>query len=199
MHFVIYGAGAVGGVIGSHLFRAGIPTTLVARGAHLEAIQTRGLVLDTADGPSTFHIPAVRGAAEVEWRDDSVVLLCMKSHQTAVALDDLQAHAPQSPPVVSAQNGVANERAVLRRFPRTYAICVVLPATHLKPGLVIQRSSQAPGVLDVGRFPSGSDALAEAIAADLRAATFRSEAREDIMAWKYRKLIRNLGNGVDAS
>lgn len=48
MHFVIYGAGAVGGVIGAHLALAGVPTTLVARGAHLQAIRDHGLLLDTA-------------------------------------------------------------------------------------------------------------------------------------------------------
>jgi 2-dehydropantoate 2-reductase len=198
MHFVIYGAGAVGGVIGSHLFRVGIPTTLVARGAHLEAIQARGLALDTANGLCTLPIPAVRSAAEIEWRDDSVVLLCVKSHQTEQALNDLLAHAPRDTPVVSAQNGVANEQTILRRFQRTYAICVVLPATHLEPGLVVQGSGRVPGILDVGRFPSGTDSLAESVAAHLRAASFGSEVRDDIMAWKYRKLIRNLGNGVDA-
>ena len=39
--------------------------------------------------------------------------------------------------VACAQNGVANERAALRRFARTYSICVMLPATHLVPGVVV--------------------------------------------------------------
>ena len=41
MRYVVYGAGAVGGVIGGHLHLAGLPVTLVARGAHLEAIRRR--------------------------------------------------------------------------------------------------------------------------------------------------------------
>ena len=39
MRYVVYGAGAVGGVIGAHLHLAGLPTTLVARGEHLAAIR----------------------------------------------------------------------------------------------------------------------------------------------------------------
>jgi 2-dehydropantoate 2-reductase len=47
LRYVVYGAGAVGGVIGARLHLAGLPTTLVARGAHLERIGADGLVLDT--------------------------------------------------------------------------------------------------------------------------------------------------------
>ena len=127
------------------------------------------------------------------------MLLTVKSHQTAAALDDLGAHAPAGTVVVCAQNGVANEAAVLRRFARTYAVCVMLPALHLEPGVVVQKRHPTPGILDVGRFPTGPTRTAEAIAADLRPAGLRVPAAPDIMAWKHRKLLTNLGNVVDAS
>lgn len=200
MRYVIYGAGAVGGVIGGRLHQAGVPVTLVARGDHLRALRSDGLTLDAPEGVATLPVPAVGGAAEIDWSGPAatVVLLCVKSHQTAAALDDLAAHAPAGTPIVSTQNGVANEAAILRRFARTYSICVMLPATHVEPGVVVQRSANAPGILDVGRYPGGSDTTTAGIAADLRAAGFASEPVEDIMAWKYRKLMRNLGNGVGA-
>ena len=106
---------------------------------------------------------------------------------------------PANTPVVSAQNGVANERQLLRVFPHVYSICVMLPALHLEPGVVVQGSSNRPGILDVGRYPSGTDEVRQAISSTLRTATFLSEPRPDIMAWKYRKLIMNLVNGIDAS
>ncbi|MFW0793368.1 2-dehydropantoate 2-reductase [Gordonia sp. CPCC 205515] len=198
MHVVIYGAGAVGGVIGAQLFRAGIPTTLVARGAHLQAIREHGLILDDADGRHALPIPVAADASEVQWRNDSVVLLCVKSQQTPAALDDLSAHAPWTTPIVAAQNGVTNEREILRRFPNAYGICVMLMGLHLEPGVVIQGSSAAPGILEVGRYPRGADDVAIAIATQLRNAGFPAEARDNIMAWKYRKLIMNLINGIDA-
>ena len=198
MRYVIYGAGAVGGVIGANLHRAGIDTTLIARGDHLRTLQKDGLRLDTAEGVLTLPVPALGSVADVAWTDDTVLLLCVKSQQTAAALDDLVAHAPAHLPIVAVQNGVANESAILRRFPRVYGVHVILPATHLVPGVVVQDSATIPGVLDIGRFPDGVDELAEAVSADLEAATFASVPRADIMAWKYRKLISNLGNGVDA-
>ena len=144
-------------------------------------------------------MPAVGGAGEIEWDADTVVLLCVKGHQTAAALDDLAAHAPTATVVVSAQNGIANEPAILRLFEATYGICVMLPATHLEPGVVVQKCHPTPGILDLGRVPEGVDATAEAIAADLRGAGFESVPRPDIMAWKRRKLLMNLGNAVDAA
>ena len=198
MKYVVYGAGAVGGVIGANLHKAGIDVTLVARGEHLAALQQRGLRLETQAGSEQLDVLAVGGAAQVGWSDDTVVLLTVKSQQTAAALDDLAAHAPAGTPVVSVQNGVANEEAVLRRFRDVYSICVMLPSAHLEPGVVVQKCSPTPGILDIGRIPRRSDDLDEAIAADLRRAGFESQPRPDIMAWKYRKLVMNLGNGVDA-
>ena len=189
--YVLYGAGAVGGVIGGRLHLAGHDVTLVARGAHLDRIRADGLRLDTADGLREIRAVATDTAADVDWSTDPVVVLAVKSHQTAGALTDLARYAPPGTVVVCAQNGVSNEPDVLRHFARTYAITVILPGQHLEPGLVVQECHPVPGILDIGRYPSGSDDLAERVAADLRSAGFESVARPDIMAWKYRKLVTN--------
>jgi 2-dehydropantoate 2-reductase len=198
MHFVIFGAGAVGGVIGARLRLAGIPTTLIARGDHLTAIQERGLVLETAAGRQTVDVAVASSADEVSWTDDTVVLLTVKSQQTQAALAALVAAAPAGIAVVSAQNGVANEAEILRRFARTYSICVMQPCAHVEPGVVVQQCDPIPGILDIGRYPGGVDDTAGSIAAALESAGFISEPRADIMSWKHRKLILNLGNGVQA-
>lgn len=199
MKYVVYGAGAVGGVIGGHLHLAGLPVTLVARGAHLAAIRADGLVLDAGDGRHTIDAPSTDTAAEVAWTDDTVVVLAVKSHQAAVALADLRAHAPADTPVVCATNGIATETATLRLFPRTYAVCVMLPSSHLEPGVVVAGCHPTPAILDIGRIPGGTDETTAAVAADFAAASIASVERDDIMAWKRRKLLMNLGNGVDAS
>lgn len=196
--YVLYGAGAVGAVIGARLHLSGHEVTLVARGEHLARIRTAGLVLDTVEGRQVLPARAVGGAAEVTWRDDTVVVLAVKSHQTEVALADLVEHAPAATPVVCAQNGVTNEPAALRRFARTYAITVMLPAQHLEPGVVVQGCDPVPGILDIGRYPSGTDEVTDRVSGDLRSAGFESVPRADIMAWKYRKLVTNAVGDVSA-
>jgi len=196
--YVVYGAGAVGAVIGGRLHLAGHDVTLVARGEHLARIRAAGLVLDMADGAQPLPVRTAAGAGEVAWRDDSVVLLAVKSHQTEDALADLVEHAPAPTPVVCAQNGVANEPATLRRFAHTYAMTVMLPAQHLEPGVVVQGCHPVPGILDLGRYPSGTDELTDRVSADLRSAGFESVPRADIMAWKHRKLVTNAVGDVSA-
>jgi 2-dehydropantoate 2-reductase len=72
------------------------------------------------------------------------------------------------------------------------------PATHLEPGVVQAYSSPITGLLDVGRYPHGVDDDARAIASAFGGATFESEPRDDIMRWKYAKLLMNLGNAAEA-
>jgi 2-dehydropantoate 2-reductase len=196
--YVVFGAGAIGGVMAALLDRAGLEVALIARGAHLAAIRERGLTLRTSERDTTVHVPAAGTAGEIRWRDDDVVLLAVKSQDTDAALHDLTAAAPPSVAVVCAQNGVANERAALRRFESTLGMWVICPATHLAPGVVEADSCPCPGVMDVGRFPAGVDAVAEEVAAALRAATFDSRAVPDVMRWKYAKLLSNLGNAIEA-
>ena len=199
MSYVIYGTGAVGGVIAARLHTSGADVTAVARGAHLSAIREKGLTVVSSAGSEVVPLDTAANAGEVKWTDESVVFLTVKSHQTQAALDDLAAHAPHTVSVVVAQNGVSNESAVLRRFRDVYGVAVVLAAAHLEPGVVVQQTYPIAGVLDLGRFPAGTDARAKHISATLRDAGFRSTPRDDIMAWKYRKLIGNLANGVSAS
>ena len=198
MRFVVFGVGAVGGVVAGRLFEHGHDVVGIARGAHYEALREHGLRLVDPDRKKTLPMPVVDAPQAVDWRPDDVVLVTTKTQDSTAALDALAAAAPPDTPVVCVQNGVENERLALRRFANTYAICVMLPAEHLEPGVVNASSAPVSGLLDIGRYPSGVDDRAAAIAGELGVSTFESVPRADIMRWKYRKLIMNLGNAVEA-
>ncbi|MDZ5441957.1 2-dehydropantoate 2-reductase N-terminal domain-containing protein [Micromonospora sp. 4G57] len=205
MRYVIIGAGAVGGTIGVRLGEAGRDVALVARGAHLDAIRDRGLTLRSPDGTVIWHGPATDGPPAEPLPADTVLVLTVKSQDTEGALTawvdapvDGGGTAGERLPLVLAQNGVANERAALRLFARVHPVCVWLPATHLEPGVVVANGHPHPGMLHLGRYPSGSDDTSRAIAADLIAAGFVAPVRDDVMRWKYGKLLANLGNGLQA-
>ena len=179
--------------------QAGHDVTLIARGEHLRALQRDGMHFQTPDEDVVLPVAAVGGPDEIDWSDGDVVILAMKTQDTAPALAALAAVGPTNPPVVCAQNGVENERLALRLFPDVYGICVMLPASHLEPGAVQAFGAPHSGLLDVGRYPSGVDAVAEQVAADLSGAGFSSCAVPDIMRLKYRKLIMNLANAFEAA
>lgn len=198
MRYLIFGAGAIGGVIGARLHRAGKDVVLIARGRHLETIREKGLRLETPGGTEVLKIPAVSTPAEIQFGKNDVVILGMKSQDTIGALEVLRAAAGDAIPVVCTQNGVANERMALRRFENVYAMVVMLPATHLEPGMVQQNSAPTPGILDGGRYPEGTDPLIETICADLRQADFSAQPDPAVMRQKYAKLLLNLGNAFQA-
>jgi 2-dehydropantoate 2-reductase len=198
VRFVVYGAGAIGGAMGGRLAEAGHDVTLVARGPHLDVLQRDGLTLESPDRVVRLDLPAVGHPSELTFEGGDVVVFAMKTQHTVAAANELSKVAPADIAVVSAQNGVQNERMLLRRFRNVYGLCVMMPATHLQPGVVQAYSSPITGLLDIGRWMQPLDDTARAVADALGGATFASEPRDAIARWKYGKLLLNLGNSVEA-
>lgn len=199
MKFVIYGVGAIGGVLAAKLALAGEEVIGIARGPQLEALRRQGLLLRTPEGEQTVRFGAAADPAEMAFAGDDVVVLAMKTQDTPLALQRLRAAGVSTQAIVCAQNGVTNERFALRRFPNVYAMTVILPSLFTTPGEVAAFGMPKPGILDLGRYPAGQDAPAEAIAAALRRAGFASEVDPDIMQSKYGKLLLNLANIIEAA
>ena len=110
---------------------------------------------------------------------DDVVLLAVKGQDTPAALDAL-ADGPPDLAVACLQNGVDNERQVLRRTPEHLrrAGDAARPPTS-RPGVVDASSAPVTGILDVGRYPTGVDDRAEAISAAFASSTFSSVHQPD--------------------
>ena len=198
MRFVIYGAGAIGGVVGARMFQNGHDVVLIARGAHYEAIRDHGLRIQSPDDDETLAIPVVDHPSQLDLTADDVIFLAMKSQDTVGACEALRSCAPSDIAVACFQNGVENERVVLRHFVGTYAVCVMSPTAHTEPGVVLAQSAPVSGLLDIGRYPIGLDDRAHHIADALNASTFHSIPRLDVMRWKYTKLLMNLANSIEA-
>ena len=125
MRFVVYGAGAIGGVIGVRLLQAGHDVVLIARGEHLRRMQRDGLRFQSPTEDLTLPVEAVGRPSAVDFDGDEIVLMTMKSQHTHDALLDLRQAAGDQVPVVCAQNGVSNEAAALPTEPesRTTVSC----------------------------------------------------------------------------
>ena len=199
MRFIIHGAGGIGCAVGARLFQNGADVLLIARGDHLDALRHEGLRFITPSQDVRLPIPAVGTPAEAGLKEGDVVLLAVKSHQTEAALRDLHDAAGDGVPVICCQNGVDNERMAARRFARVYGMVVFLPAEHLVPGEVVHDAEGPAGILDVGCYPTGIDAVASQVAAALTDAGFSAIPDAAIMRQKYAKLLANLGNAVQAA
>ena len=89
MRIVVYGAGAVGGVVGARLAQAGHDVVLIARGRHLDAMRSGGLTVRSPSGEDNVEVRVAAGPAEAGLDSGGVVLLAMKSNDTAAALTEL--------------------------------------------------------------------------------------------------------------
>src|SRR5580698_2848666 len=104
MKVCIYGAGAIGGYLAVELALSGQEVCVVARGAHLEAIQTRGLTLRIQGREKVAHLPAASDPSAFGPQD--VVICAVKAHQ---AFESAESFAPllgRDTAVVTAMNGI---------------------------------------------------------------------------------------------
>ena len=104
MRFAIVGAGAIGAFVGAMLARSGEDVTLIARGAHLKAMQDRGVRVRGSLGefqvmPAATDDPSTVGPVDV-------VLLTLKAHSLTAMAPRLSPLIGAETTVVSAQNGI---------------------------------------------------------------------------------------------
>ncbi len=173
--FAVVGAGAVGGYYGARLARAGFDVSLVARGAHLEAIRDRGLWVWSPLGDLVVHPRAAADPADIGVVD--VVLYAVKTYDNATALPLLPALVGPDTVVLTLQNGVASAEVVGAVVGRER---VLAGPTHIATALVAPGLIEQTGlhrrivfgeVADPGAAPSARvEALAEAfLKADIQA------------------------------
>jgi 2-dehydropantoate 2-reductase len=199
MRYLVFGVGAVGGLVAARLVRGGAEVAGIARGAQLAALTARGLTLQTPDGDEHVRFPVYGAASDFHLGPDDAILLCTKTQDTLGALEQLRGAGADRQPVVCLQNGVENERLALRLFPNVYGVCVMTPAVFLEPGIIRCYARPRLAILDVGRYPQGRDRVVEGLAAAFEEAGFSSVADAAIMKQKYGKLLTNLGNVVQAT
>jgi len=105
MRFAVYGTGGVGGYFGGKLAAAGYDVTFIARGEHLRAIKTAGLVVKSIYGDFTvFQAKVTDNPAEVGIVD--VVLVCLKAWQVKENASSIGKLVGPLTTILPLQNGV---------------------------------------------------------------------------------------------
>ncbi len=137
MAITVYGAGAIGGITGARLARAGHDVLLVDRAAdHVAAMNERGLTIEAREGAITVPVRAI--TPEVLGSGLSLVLLAVKSQDTPAALDVLTPRLAADGAIVSMQNGL-NEELIARAVgpERTVGCLVNWAADWQAPGRIL--------------------------------------------------------------
>src|SRR5262245_2915717 len=194
MRFIIHGAGSIGSLIGGRLAESGAEVVLITRYAHAAAINRGGLLIKSRDGARAVKVlSAVTHPRETTPSLGDVIILTVKSSQTAASVQALRETFPEETPVVCMQNGVRNEETAAGRFLRVYGGMLGISATLLEPGIVAHTRGE---LLSIGNYPLGCDGTGGQIAALPEKVGFRATTHESIMAVKWTKLILNLNNAT---
>jgi 2-dehydropantoate 2-reductase len=173
MRIVVMGAGGVGGYFGAKLARASHEVTLVARGAHLEAIRAHGLRVRSAiEGEFVARVEAVddlRGRAPAE-----AVVLAVKGFDTEAALVQLRPVVGAGTPVLSLQNGVSSAETIDRLLGPGHAVggAAYVFAFLEEPGVIGHRLL---GRIALGELHGGVSARVQALHGALAAAGIPAE------------------------
>jgi 2-dehydropantoate 2-reductase len=104
MRVGVFGAGAIGGLLGAYLSRSGVEVTFVARGPHLAAMQSRGVTIRSQEQTFTAHPRCVADAAEAGPQD--YVIVTLKAHGLPAAAPAIATMLGGTGTLVTGINGV---------------------------------------------------------------------------------------------
>jgi 2-dehydropantoate 2-reductase len=194
MRFVMLGAGAIGGVVGGQLVKAGCDVIFVdPLEEHVEAINRHGLHLRGVHGHHILRVPAVTDVGAVSFRDGDVVVCSVKSYHSEATMHALRRVTRLELPIFCAQNGVRNEEMAARYFRTVHGVMVMIGAKRLVTGEVVHTSA---GPLGFGTWPSGLSDVAREVAQAVAKTDIPSYTTEEIAVHKWNKMAVNLNNAT---
>lgn len=140
MKIVMMGSGGVGGFFGARLVKAGFEVGFVARGAHLQAMQANGLMIEN-EPQGNLRVAKVTAADDpAKLGPADLVIISVKLWDTEAALQAIKPIVGERGAVLSLQNGVMKDDILRREFPqRSVMGGVAYVATHIsRPGVIHQ-------------------------------------------------------------
>jgi 2-dehydropantoate 2-reductase len=188
----VAGAGSIGCFVGGALAAGGRRVALLARQRVIGEIRDNGLRLTNFDG-SEQRLPANQFTLSDDpsiLDEAGVVLVTVKSADTAEIADILARHAPRDAVIVSLQNGVGNVAVLRERLPGRKVLGGMVPFNVISPG--------------DGRFhrSTSGDIVVEqddgATAASLSVPGLSIRPTDNIEGVQWGKLIVNLNNALNA-
>lgn len=188
MRTAVIGAGGIGGYLGALLARGGADVLLVARDAHLEALRSRGLTLESQlFGTFTVRPPATGEAGNSGPVD--LVLFCVKTYDLAAAAHQHRGLVGPETVVIPVQNGidVAEHLGAILGTDRILGGLTYVAGSLLEPGRVQQRGTARELVF--GELSGQLSGRAEEVAEFLAAHGVPVDLRSDITQVLWQKFV----------
>ncbi|MBT6411447.1 MAG: NAD(P)-binding domain-containing protein, partial [Betaproteobacteria bacterium] len=144
MRIVVIGTGGVGGYFGARLTEAGENVTFVARGAHLEAIKSRGLTVYSALGDMHLRdVQCTENTRDIGHAD--IVMIAVKLWATDEAIQTAKPLLGKNTGIISFQNGILAEESLIAACSSQHAMGGVANIAALieEPGVIRHNGNMA--------------------------------------------------------
>ncbi|MBH74464.1 MAG: 2-dehydropantoate 2-reductase [Dehalococcoidia bacterium] len=209
MNIVIIGAGAIGGYLGAKLHQSGENVSLIARGKHLETMQSQGLRIIEQDSETVVH-PSVTADYGVV-KEADYVFLTVKAHGLLDIVPVISSLIKPETIVIAGQNGIpwwyfyrhggkwdgtrlvsVDPEGMLRESisPDQIIGCVLYPAVILEsPGVIRHIEGNR---LSLGELDNESTERCRQLAIILKKAGFKAPIRKNIRQDIWVKLLGNV-------
>jgi len=184
----VLGAGAVGSFYGGMLLKSGFDVTLIARGEHLKALQSKGLRVESYKyGNFDLRVKADSKFTGVY----DVIIVSTKSEDTAHACENIGNHLDKDGFVVSLQNGVDNIKTISRFLPAEKIIPsrIYVGLSVTAPGVV---KHSAEGIIGFGAAEKTDKSYVDTFEKMLSETEIDYKVEEDILQVQWKKLLWNL-------
>ena len=186
MNVLVMGAGGVGGYFGALLARAGHPLTVIARGAHLDAVRANGLRVESAIEPPFTVSADAHDAPPPDCRPD-LVLFTVKSYDVAEAVERIRPAVGPDTVALTLLNGVNSGDALADAFGRDRVLDgVVYVESYVQaPGVIAQAGG--PRKVTFGRRSGNGDRERRLLGA-FESAGWNVDLADDILVPLWQKL-----------
>ena len=201
MTVAVVGAGAIGGLLGAHLSRAGQDVVLIARGQHLAAMRARGVTVRSPDGDITARPRCTDEIGAISEAD--VVFITLKAHSIPAVAPAIGAALKDGASVVGAMNGIPwwyfpdrhldsvdRGGVIARSIPRGQTIgAVVYPAAIvIEPGVIEHVEGNR---FSLGELDGAKTERVQAISRMLADAGFKAPVQPRLVNEIWLKLVGN--------
>ena len=189
---VVAGAGSIGCFVGGLYASAGRRVSLLARQRLITEIERFGLTLTSLEDAS-WHVASQQlrlSESPDVLANAGVILVTVKSADTADIADTIARHAPPDATVVSLQNGVGNAAILRDRLPGRTVLAAMVPFNVIAAGEGrFHRATSGDIVIERDKIDT---------AARLQIAGLTIRPTDDIVGVQWGKLLLNLNNAINA-
>ena len=205
MKVCVYGAGAIGGNLAARLAASGATVSVVARGAHLEAIRTHGLRLIAQGAETVVRVRASDDPRELGPQD--AVFVTVKAQSLLSIAAKLPALLGPRTPVVFALNGIPwwyhaelgthsrlDPDGLLRDYMERTIACVLYPFEELVAPGVVRNVRAGPYVFGEPNGETSERCIA--LTKLLGSAGLEASVSPNIRSEIWNKLLLNVANGA---